>query len=154
MQVPAEVSHRQIRRRSLCRHCRHYSIPRCNSRKNTVSRRSSAHTVATGLADPRDIDLELALAALEQIVRDEVESLDLTERQWETLGQIARQDAIQPKHYDDLNLNNPKSSGKYLGQFLDLKLPDRTREGRETIYKPRGGVKLYFRESPTDSQMS
>jgi hypothetical protein len=106
-----------------------------------------AKKVAGNVASAGPIDESLAIAALADIIRTEVESLDLTDREWDMLEQIAPHDAIQTKDYEDFGLNSPQSLSKYLTTFYDRRLLERTEQGRERLYTPRGDVRLYFTDS-------
>jgi DNA-binding transcriptional ArsR family regulator len=105
-----------------------------------------ATKVAHKLPSQNPIDEDLALAALQQIVRDKIESLELTDRKWEILERITDFEKVQPKNYDDFDLKSSQSFSNYLREFYDMRLVERSREGRESIYTPRGDVQLYFRQ--------
>lgn len=104
-----------------------------------------AKMAARDLPTLGSIDEELALAALEKLVRDEIEAMDLTERQWEILEAIVEAGSAQPKEHKDFGLNSPQAFNNYLSPFHDMGLLEREQSGRETIYTPRGDVTLYFR---------
>lgn len=103
-----------------------------------------ARMAARDLPSLGPIDEELALAALQKLVRDEIEGVDLTGRQWDVLEQIVEAGGVQPKDHGDFGLNSSQSLNNYLSPFHQMGLVEREQSGRETIYTPRGDVTLYF----------
>ncbi len=103
-----------------------------------------ARTVAQKLVTAGGIEEDLAFAALQEIVREEVENYELSERKWEVLQQIVEQGEVQPRDYENFDLNSPQAFTNYLTEFHKMKLLERSREGRNTIYTPRGDIRLYF----------
>lgn len=103
-----------------------------------------ARMAARDLPSLEPIDEELALAALQKLVRDEIESLDLTDRQWDMLKAIVEAGGAQPKDHEAFGLNSSQAFNNYLSPFHEMGLLERERSGRETIYTPRGDVTLYF----------
>lgn len=103
-----------------------------------------ARKVADSVASSARMDEELAFAALADIVRSEIESLDLTERKWEVLELVAKEETVQPKDFEQFDFNSSQGFTNYLTEFHEMKLLERSREGRETFYTPRGDVRLYF----------
>jgi len=56
----------------------------------------------------------------------------------------------QPKDYESFGFNSPQGFSNYLTGFFEMKLLEREKRGRETLYTPRGDVKLHYRGIPDD----
>jgi len=111
---------------------------------------SIARKVTDALPSGDKLNRELAMAALEDIVREEIETIDLTDRKREVLADIARHETVQPKDYESFGFNSPQGFSNYLTGFFEMKLLEREKRGRETLYTPRGDVKLHYRGIPDD----
>jgi hypothetical protein len=111
---------------------------------------SIARKVTDALPSGDKLNREVAMAALEDIVREKIETIDLTDRKREVLADIARHETVQPKDYESFGFNSPQGFSNYLTGFFEMKLLEREKRGRETLYTPRGDVKLHYRGIPDD----
>ncbi len=110
------------------------------NRANGIARMVAQEFTGTG-----PIQENLALAALQKLISDEVRANDLTERQWEVLEAIVHAGNVRPKNHDSFNLNSAQAFINYLNRFHRLGLIEQERFGRETLYTPRGDITLFFK---------
>ena len=93
------------------------------------------------------INYDEALLTLRQLAAERLkEQRSLSKTDWVVLEKMADAGEFRPKDFQWFGLKSAQSLNKYIQKFLELNLLYRFEEGKASIYRCAGDVKLYYQK--------